>query len=161
MQWSRGAVAVVQSCSYLIHLFTLRMIKPVLKKIAYVSFQPQVNYVDTISKPRISSQDTRLQSLVYPLLFLQSFLVALRQRVDYRDHEVGNLQIKVLVNVPFIPAIGASPWIEQIFRRLCWSPSHPAKKKHYFLSQVSTRNWTKQEVPLSPALFLKLVNFNK
>ena len=110
---------MVQSCSYLIHLFTLRMIKPVLKKIAYVSFQPQVNYVDTISKPRISSQDTRLQSLVYPLLFLQSFLVALRQRVDYRDHEVGNLQIKVLVNVPFIPAIGASPWIEQIFRRLC------------------------------------------
>ena len=120
MQWSRGAVAVVQSCSYLIHLLlTLLMIKPVLKKIAYVSFQPQVNYVDTISKPRIPSQDTRLQSLVYPLLFLQSFLVALRQRVDYRDHEVGNLQIKVLVDVPFIPAIGASPWIEQIFRRLC------------------------------------------
>jgi len=90
MQWSRGTVAVNQSCSYIIHLFTLSMIKPVLKKIAYVSFQPQVNYVDTISKPRISSQDTRLQSLVYPLLFLQSFLVALRQRVDYRDHEVGN-----------------------------------------------------------------------
>ena len=111
---------MVQSCSYLIHLLlTLLMIKPVLKKIAYVLFQPQVNYVDTISKPRISSQDTRLQSLVYPLLFLQSFLVALRQRVDYRDHEVGNLQIKVLVDVPFIPAIGASPWIEQIFRRLC------------------------------------------
>ena len=107
-----------QFCSYFIHLLTLLMIKPVLK-IAYDSFQPQVNYVDTINRPRISSQDTRLQSLVYPLLFLQSFLVALRQRVDYRDHEVGNLQIKVLVNVPFIPAIGASPWIEQIFRRLC------------------------------------------